>query len=129
MEECFRDIQNFDVRYEKAKGCCRTEFNMPEASLITEMKPIKKPGPCYKCGGLHFQANCINQMANINNKFQNRTLTQQTYQGNITYKFCNNKDNSNMFPVGTLSFQAPQQVQSSDDMLVSICTIKCFLEK
>ena len=46
---------------------------------------------------------------------------------NYTDKFHNNK--SNMFPMGTLSFQASQPIRSGNDMLVSIDTIKCFLGK
>ena len=116
MEECLRDIWNIGVEYEKAKGYCRAESNTPEASLITEVNTTKKLGLCYKKG-------------NNSNKFQNKTPTQQNYQGNnSTYKFCNNKNNSNMFPTGTLSSQVSHIIRSSDDMSLNIDTIKCFLE-
>ena len=40
-----------------------------------------------------------------------------------------NKNNSSMFLVGTLSFQASQQISSGDDISVIIDTIKCFIGK
>ena len=37
------------VLCEKAKYYCRAKYNIPEASVIPEVKIQKKPGPYYKC--------------------------------------------------------------------------------
>ena len=109
MEDCFRDICNSGAGYERAKGYCRVEFNTPETSTITEVKTMRKPGPCYNCGGPHFQGNCTDLKGNNSNKFQNKATTWQNYKGNnYTQKFYSNNNNSNIFPMGTLSFQASQ---------------------
>ena len=69
MEECFRDIHNIGAGYKQAKGYCRDIFSLSDASGINEIKTMKKTGPCYKCGGPHFQQDCTN---NINNKIQTK---------------------------------------------------------
>ena len=43
--------------------------------------------------------------------------------------FYNNKSNNNIFAMGRLSFQASQPIKSGKDVLISIDTIKHFLEK
>ena len=48
MEECYRGIRNIRARYEWAKGYCRVHFNIPDTSCITEIKNMRKRGPCYK---------------------------------------------------------------------------------
>ena len=128
MEDCFRDICNIDAWYEKVKGYCSAKYNAPEASAITEAKTMREPRLCYKCGGLHFQSNCTNLKKSNSNIFQNKTTKQQNYKGNnYTNKFCDNK--GNMFLKGTMSFQASQQIRPSDDILVNIDSIKCFIGK
>ena len=47
---------------------------MPDASGINEIKAVKKTGPSYKCGGPYLQCEC---KSNGNNKFQNKSATQQ----------------------------------------------------
>ena len=127
MEECFMDIHNISTVYEWAKGYCRAKFNTLDASCITEIKTMENTGPCYKCGGTHLQCDCTN---NRSNKFQAKMPTQQTHKGNnYTDRFHNNKKNSNLFPVGTLSFQASEPIRSGKDMLLSIDTIKFFFSK
>ena len=42
MEDYFRDIYNIGARYEKARGYCKAEYNIPEASVITEVKTMRK---------------------------------------------------------------------------------------
>ena len=130
MYDCFRGICNIGTGYKGAKGYCRCKYNTPEALTITEVKTTKKPELCYKCRGPHFQSNCTNLMGNNSHKFQNRTLAQQNYMGNnYKHEFFDNKSSSNMFPTGTLSFQATQQIRSGDEMSLNIDIIKCFLIK
>ena len=63
IEECFRDICNVSAGCEQAKGYCRAKFNTLDASCITEIKTMKKTGPCYKCKGPHINtANSQNQL-------------------------------------------------------------------
>ena len=108
------------------KGYCRAEINTPKISCITEVKTMKKTWHCYKCRGLHIQYNCTDKSSNT---FHAKTSTCQHHKGNkCTDKFQNKKIN-NIFPMGTLSFHESQPVRSGKDMLVSIDTIKCFLEK
>ena len=130
MEDCFRDICNIGAGYERAKGYWRTDFSDPEALKITDVKTIKEPGLWCRCSRSHFQNNCTNHKSNTSNKFQNTSSTWQNYQGsNYTQIFHDSKDNSNMFPTGTLAFQAMQQIKSGENLSVSINTIKCFLRK
>ena len=44
-------------------------------------------------------------------------------------KMCDCRNNINMFPMGTLSFQASQQIRSHYNLSVSKNTIKCCLRK
>ena len=76
---------------------------------------MKRTGPCYEFRGPHFQHDCTN---NSRNKFQTKTPTQQAHKSNnYKDKFHNNKaNNNNMFPMGTLSFQCPNQLHQ-----VKIC--------
>ena len=60
MEDCFRNIYISSTGYERAQEYCRADFNIPEASMITELKTTKEPGPCYKSSGSHFQNNYTN---------------------------------------------------------------------
>ena len=39
MEDFFRDICNNGAWYERTKGYCRAEYNTPEASMVTDVKP------------------------------------------------------------------------------------------
>ena len=48
---------------------------------------------------------------------------------NYTQRFCDNKKNSNMFPTGTLSFQASHQIRSCDDLSVVLTPLSAFSEK
>ena len=43
MEDCFKDICNIGSGFEKAKGYSRVEYNTSEASVITEVKTMRKP--------------------------------------------------------------------------------------
>ena len=79
-----------------------------------------------KFRGPHFQFNCTDNIKNSSNKFQTKTPTQLNHNGN-NYKdnFCNSRKN-NMFPTGTLSFQASHPIKSGNDFSVSIDAIKHF---
>ena len=115
MEECFRDIHNAGAGYEGAKGSCRGKFNTQDTSCIAEIKTMRKTSSCYKYKGPHFMHNSSN---NSSNKFQAKTLTQQTYKRkNYTEKFHNNKSH-NMFPMGNLLIRHPSQVSQ-----VKICQL------
>ena len=97
MEDCSRDICNIDAEYERAKGYYRAKLNTQEASMITEVKTTKQPGPCYKFRGPHSQNNCTNHK-NDKNNFQNKTTMWQNYKGsNYIQKSYGNSNNSNMF--------------------------------
>ena len=62
--------------------------------------------------------------------FQSTSSTLQNYkESNYTQKFCDNRNNCNMFPTGTLPFQVSQQIKSGNSLLVSISTIKKFFRK
>ena len=49
MEDCFSDIHTFGAGYERAKGYCRADSDTPEALVISEVKSMKEPGPCFTC--------------------------------------------------------------------------------
>ena len=55
MEDCFRNICAFAVGYKTAKDYGRAEFHAQKVSTINEVKSKKDPGPCFRCGGPHFQ--------------------------------------------------------------------------
>ena len=108
MEDCFRDIHNIGAGFERAKSYCKVEYNTPEASVINEVKTMRTPGLCYKCRGPHFQSNCTNLRENNSNEFQKHKHIANYNGNNYTNKFWDNKNNSNMFLTGTLSFQESQ---------------------
>ena len=124
MEECFRDISNISAGYEWAKGYCRAKFHTTNTSCITEFKTIKKTGLCYNWRTPHSVP--LDNSRNSINKFHTENIPQNYSRNNCTEKFCNNKGNNNIFPMGTLSFPASQPIRSGNDMLVGMETIKCF---
>ena len=67
--------------------------------------------------------------SNGNNKFQNKSATQQMAKSIYTDKVCNNKTSNQMLSLGTLSFQMSQPIRSGKDMSVSIDAIQLFLGK
>ena len=70
MEDCFSDIHIFGAGYEITKGYFRADFNAPEAPVINKVKSTKEPGPCFKCGGPHFQSRCMKNKGHPSKKFQ-----------------------------------------------------------
>ena len=70
IEDCFRDICNFGVRYKRAKGYYRAEFDTPEASTVNEVNSTKNPGLCFKCRGPYFQNRCTKHRNQASNRSQ-----------------------------------------------------------
>ena len=56
-----------------------------------------------------------------NNKFQKYKKI------DISHKVHQNNHKSGQFPIGTIVFQASQQIKVADDILLSVNTIKHFL--
>ena len=48
IEDCFRDIHHFDAGYKRAKGYCRADFNIQEASTIKKVNSTKDPELCFR---------------------------------------------------------------------------------
>ena len=117
MGYCFRDIHTIGAGYQRVKGYCKADFNIPEASTITEVKTMKEPGLSYRCSGLLFQNDCTDHKSNTINKLHNTSSTCQNYRGsNYTTKFHDNRNNGSMLPTGTLSFQTSQHIKSGIDL-------------
>ena len=111
MEDCFRDMYNIGAGYERAKGCCKAKFNNQETSMITEVKTMKEPGPCYKCVDptLKTTAKTLRETTATNSKTRHqhgKTTRETTTHTNFvtirTIVLCS--------PTGILSFQHPKKL-------------------
>ena len=127
-EDCLRDIHNIGAGYKRPKDYCRTEFNAPDASCITDIKNMKQSGHCYKCGGPHFQHNCTDNIKKtVGTTCRQNTHTKITMETTTKTTFAT--VNNNMLQTGILSFQAPQPIRSGIYLSASTDEIKCFLGK
>ena len=94
------DICNIGVQYEKDKGYCKAVFSTPGASAIINVKNTNQDcttnaeDPTSKVNVQTLRTTTV-----LNSKTKH---TQQNYkENNYTNKFCDNKNNSKMFPTGT----------------------------
>ena len=112
------------------KTIAELNFNTPEASMITEIKITKRPGPYYRCGRPHFQNNCKSHERNNSNKFQNTSSIWQNYkESTYTQNFHDNRNNSNMVPHRNLIIPSVPANKVRWQLVSMLNTIKCFLRK
>ena len=86
LEDCFRDSHIIGAGFERAKGYCRANFNIPRGINDHGGQTMKETGLSYKCRGSHFQNNCTNLKGDNSNKFQNRHPDSKTTKDTTTHK-------------------------------------------
>ena len=71
MGDYLSDICVFGTGYKRAKDYLRAYFHASNTTMISKVKPTKEPGPCFKCGGPHFQNKCMKNNGHSNSRSQN----------------------------------------------------------
>ena len=98
MEGYFRDVRTGN---ECANGYCSAKFNIPDVPCIAEVNIIK--GHATKAEDIAFNTATQTMVDKSAVSTPNTNMTTPQRKKYYTKKFNNNKTNSNMFHIGTLS--------------------------